>query len=356
MAKLSNEMLNRLESLGIKKAKSEDDAKQKVLAKLEENEVQGFGDEDLETMVSILESFVTADDSNDSEESEEDALANESEEGEEENYDLEADEFDEMDRTELKAYIAENSMEVRVKKSWSDDDIRNAIRVEIEANKAEEPEEEDEEETPPPTSKGSKKPIEKEVKKEVGKPTTGSKKEEKTTNKPVDKKSITKVAPKGNKKFDPRVNEGDREFFDVFEKLFPQDKYEWKWMNGGLTVKFAGKNSKKVVCYLTSSSSGLVKVWLPSLIGKTAILDEAGIEFFDGTWNKTPIIKDLEVEESIELIESIYDQLMKVIGNHDAKLGANRAKMEKEMEKGKVDKKQPANNSSKKTTVVGKKK
>lgn len=38
------------------------------------------------------------------------------------------DGLDEMDRTELKKYIAENDLEVKVKKSMDDDDIREAIR------------------------------------------------------------------------------------------------------------------------------------------------------------------------------------------------------------------------------------
>ena len=39
-----------------------------------------------------------------------------------------SDEFDDMDRKELKAYIKENELEISVKKSMSDDDIRDAIR------------------------------------------------------------------------------------------------------------------------------------------------------------------------------------------------------------------------------------
>lgn len=64
----------------------------------------------------------------------------------------EEDEFDDMDRTELKAYINENELEISVKKSMSDDDLRDAIRQELaskeensEENKESEPEEEEEE-------------------------------------------------------------------------------------------------------------------------------------------------------------------------------------------------------------------
>ena len=68
----------------------------------------------------------------------------------------EEDEFDDMDRTELKAYINENELEISVKKSMSDDDLRDAIRQELasqeensEENNESEPEEEEEEEEKP---------------------------------------------------------------------------------------------------------------------------------------------------------------------------------------------------------------
>jgi len=57
MAKLSKQLSKRLEIVGIK-AKSEEEAITKALKRLEEQEVEGYYDEDLETLVSILESFV----------------------------------------------------------------------------------------------------------------------------------------------------------------------------------------------------------------------------------------------------------------------------------------------------------
>ena len=53
------------------------------------------------------------------------------------------DEFDDMDRSELKKYISKNGLEVSVKKSMSDDDLRDAIRA---ASKAEPKVEEGDEE------------------------------------------------------------------------------------------------------------------------------------------------------------------------------------------------------------------
>lgn len=60
--------------------------------------------------------------------------------------DAEGDEFDDMDRSELKKYISKNGLEISVKKSMSDDDLREAIRA---ASKDEDAAEEDDEEEAP---------------------------------------------------------------------------------------------------------------------------------------------------------------------------------------------------------------
>ena len=57
--------------------------------------------------------------------------------------DSDGDEFDDMDRSELKKYISKNGLEISVKKSMSDDDLREAIRS---ASKDEDAAEADDEE------------------------------------------------------------------------------------------------------------------------------------------------------------------------------------------------------------------
>lgn len=71
----------------------------------------------------------------------------EEEENEPEEKEVGGDEFDDMDRSELKKYISTNGLEVSVKKSMSDDDLRNAIRAASKAEPEETEEDEEEEET-----------------------------------------------------------------------------------------------------------------------------------------------------------------------------------------------------------------
>ena len=81
--------------------------------------------------------------SEDDEEEEKDEADDEEEDDEEEN-DEDGDEFDSMDRVALKKYITANGLEISVKKSMSDDDLRNAIRAAAKSNDADEAEDEEE--------------------------------------------------------------------------------------------------------------------------------------------------------------------------------------------------------------------
>ena len=82
------------------------------------------------------------------EEDDEDADEAEGEDDEEddaEEQENDGDEFDDMDRSELKKYISKNGLDVSVKKSMSDDDLREAIRAASKATDNDEEEEDDDE-------------------------------------------------------------------------------------------------------------------------------------------------------------------------------------------------------------------
>ena len=115
-----------------------------------ENEIDLFEDEDwLEHLEEIKAQYDAEEDSEDSKpakkstkkvvkkvaEPEDDEEEYEPEDNTEEDSDEEddeeeesGDEFDKLDRSALKKYIVDNDLEISVKKSMSDDDLRNAIR------------------------------------------------------------------------------------------------------------------------------------------------------------------------------------------------------------------------------------
>ena len=137
----------------------------------EENEIGLFDDEDwIEHLEEIKAQYDSDDSEEDSEpkkktavkkavkkayakseedEEEEKDEADDEEEDDEEENDEDGDEFDSMDRVALKKYITANGLEISVKKSMSDDDLRNAIRAAAKSDDADEAEaeEEDDDET-----------------------------------------------------------------------------------------------------------------------------------------------------------------------------------------------------------------
>ena len=140
--KMNAETAKRVKALGIN-ANDEETAREKLLGILNDNGIEGMEDEDTATLIEIAESFVEdgasaaeVPDETESKDAEAEALADEADaedeaesEDEKDSKTEDEDKFASMDRTALKAYIKENGLEVKVKKSWSDDDIRDAIRT-----------------------------------------------------------------------------------------------------------------------------------------------------------------------------------------------------------------------------------
>lgn len=133
----------------------------------EENEIGLFDDEDwIEHLEEIKAQYDSDDSEEDSEpkkktavkkavkkayakseedeEEEKDEADDEEEDETEEEDDEDGDEFDSMDRVALKKYITANGLEISVKKSMSDDDLRNAIRAAAKSDEADEAEDEEE--------------------------------------------------------------------------------------------------------------------------------------------------------------------------------------------------------------------
>jgi hypothetical protein len=94
-------------------------------------------------------------------------VVEEDEEEEDEDDETEGDEFSSMDRNTLKKHILKNKLDLKLKTSMSDEDIRNLIREYSVEDEAEDEEEEDED-TPPPSDKKKPKTLE-EIKAELRK-------------------------------------------------------------------------------------------------------------------------------------------------------------------------------------------
>ena len=321
--KMNAETAKRVKALGIN-AKSEEAAREELLKILVDNGIEGMEEEDTATLIEIAESFVeegssVSDAENDEpEETTEDddaaALAEEVEEEDSEE-DTERDILTGMDRTALKAYIKENSLAVKVKKSWSDDDIRDAIRTAEASIKDNETEDEEPEKEDAPAPK----------------------KVEKKAVKKAESKDEKKIGKRGLK-LDPKNNEDDRAEFEVLKELFPEDSHAYCWVaSAGVTVKYKGKNTQRAMILVENCSKqadGSVKcnLYLPTFTKQTEVLDEAGLEY-EKCWSGAPFIKGTTLAESIEVIKSLMPHITATVQKIDKRLGENRAKMEDSLNK-----------------------
>ena len=321
--KMNAETAKRVKALGIN-AKSEEAAREELLKILVDNGIEGMEEEDTATLIEIAESFVEdgssvsdAENEEPEETTEDDDAAALAEEVEEEDSeeDADGDILTGMDRTALKAYIKENSLAVKVKKSWSDDDIRDAIRTaeaSIKDNETED-EEPEKEEAPAP------------------------KKVEKKAVKKAESKDEKKIGKRGLK-LDPKNNEDDRAEFEVLKELFPEDSHAYCWVaSAGVTVKYKGKNTQRAMILVENCSKqadGSVKcnLYLPTFTKQTEVLDEAGLEY-EKCWSGAPFIKGTTLAESIEVIKSLMPHITATVQKIDKRLGENRAKMEDSLNK-----------------------
>ena len=324
MAKMNAEIAKRVKALGIN-AKTEDDAREKLLEILNENGIEGMEEEDTDTLIEIAESFVEeggssdtddTDSTDESETSDEDALADEveAEDAEEEDVDeaedAEEDALASMDRTALKAYIKDNGLDIKVKKSWSDDDIREQIRN-AECPVAEAEEETEEESAPAPAPKKAEK---------------------------KEKKAAEKKVSKRGQKLDPKNNEEDRQAFEVLHELFPEEEYSYAWVaSAGVTIKHKGKNSQRAMvlienCSKQADESIKCNLYLLTFSKQTDVLDEAGIEY-ETCWSGAPFMKGITMDSAVEIIKTLMPNITATVQKIDKRLGENRAKMEESLSK-----------------------
>jgi hypothetical protein len=255
----------------------------------------------------------------------EDDSEDESEDGDDEELEEEedkGDEFTDMDRTALKHYIHQNILPVKVYKSMSDDDIREAIRTLIA--------------TKTPAAPKKKEVAKKEDKKKAAVPAKKvAQKSVKEEKKEVVKKAVAKkVSTRSHgQKLCPKDKPEDRKWFDPLKKLFPESDYEYAWVvTNGVTIKHRGKNSKRGMLLLENMTVHEDKhvtcnLYLLTMIKQTDVLDDKGIDY-DKCWSGAPMIKGIDFEDAIDIITSVLPNISATVQKIDKKLGDNRKRME----------------------------
>lgn len=308
--KLTKEQTKRLSALNITE-KTESAARAAIVKFLAKNDIDGMDDEDMDTLLDLAESLIPEGETNAnaSEDADAKALAQEAEaeEAEPEGDMPEGDEFDGMTRTELKKYIKDNGIAVKVFKSDSDDAVREKIRAAIAP--AAEPEPEQEPEPTPAPKKATK------------------------------KEEPKKVVSKRGTKLDPQNNEEDlKTLIDILSPLFPQDDFVYAPVkSAGVTIKHRGQNSNRALvgienCSLQADGSIKCNLYFLTLTKQLEVLDNADITY-EKCWSGAPFVKGTTLAEAVEMISAVKDSLTAQVKKIDKRLGENRAKMEEELSK-----------------------
>lgn len=298
--KLNAAMAKQLKKMGFN-CKSEEEAREQLLAALEKEGVDGMEEETLETLIDMVDGF-------------RDSVEDEVEEPEEEEDEEEVDE-DEQDANDL-------ADEVEAEDAATEEEADEESDEEPEDNSDDEEEEDEEPEE-------EVKPAKKTAKKAAVKKESATKKKAETTK---------KTSSKRGRKIDPKNNEDDRkELISAFSKLFPEDTYTYAFVINGVSVKYIGKNSKRGVFLfdnLTRHEDGTItgNLYLNTMTKETDKLDELGIDY-QLCWTKAPFIKALSTEEANEVLEKVYDIITSFVNKVDKRLGDNRKKMEESLEK-----------------------
>lgn len=268
--KLSDQMVKRMKTIGIS-AKTEEEARKKLLAFLEKQGIEGMEEEDTDSLIEMAESF-----------GDEDEVVNEAEREAE---DL-ADEADDEE--------------------------------EGEAEEAEE-EPEEAEEKPKKTSKKAKVEVEKAEKKPA------AKKQNSTRG--------VKINPKVNAE-DRKMFKVFHELFptDKYNYCWVSNcgvNIKNKGTNSNRSLVLLENFTSKEVGGKDVTTCNL---YFSILNNRENVLNDKGIEF-EHCWNGTPFIKNLTVDEAIETIKEVYEDITGLVYKADKKLGENRKKMEESLKK-----------------------
>lgn len=280
-AKMSEKLQKRLNAIGIS-VKTEDEAREKLLKILEENDIDGMEDESTDTLIDIAESFRGQESEEPDEDEEPEDEGSDEEEGEEPEEESEEEQEEEQD---------------------------------------EESEDEPEEEVKP-SKKASKKAKKEEVKPSKKEETKPSKKEEKL---------------KKGEKLDPQKNEKDRKYYEPLKKVFGKE-FTFSWISkNGVSIKYNGSNGSKNAVKIKSS---MIKdgEFICNLFVQTAkggdILEKIGITDYEINWNGYAFVRGLGMDEVIEIIQQLIDNgMLDGLKSRDKRLGENRKKMEESLEK-----------------------
>lgn len=359
MAKLTPKQVKRLSDIGIKSVADDKVAKDKLIEFLKKNDIEGVEDYEIDQMIEMAEVFYEP--SSEEAEDDDEELEEEVEEEDDEVEEIEEeedDEFDSMDRTELKKFIGKNKLEITVKTSMTEDDIRNLIREAISEDE-EEIEEEEEDDVPAPKKSVAKPEVKKAKKVETeedlldavveevktkGINTKQVKPAAKTEVKKENKNNAGRKTELSGEKWNGRENKEHLKLKDAFVKdFFSSEEFQVDILKQGFTIRALGNNAKTTVfnydelrildgklignlyCNRFKSVDDLCE-FLPEEFQEP----DKVVGMFRGETH--PCIRKMSQEEVFEVFNSdVMKEALKRSNITDVKMGKNREKLEESL-------------------------
>lgn len=297
--KISKVNAERLKKLGIV-AKSEEEAKEVLLQRLEQAGIPGMDEETLDNLIDIVGSFAEL-------------------EGEESEAAAEEPTPAEKQADELAEEAAEEEEE--------------AAAEEPESESSEEEESETEEAPAPKPKKTAAAPKKK---------TAPAKKESEAAEKPA--KKTKKAEKKPSKRNDKGIRlkpQTNPEHLDLLRKelskFFPEKEFQYVAVSQGISIKFGGANSHPVVIMFENvyskdgdfATTNVVLNTFRSQASQDKLADD-GVDFVP-TWNNLPWLKGIAWSEAMEIVKTYLPDIKAAVSTADNRLGKNREKMEADL-------------------------
>ena len=168
------------------------------------------------------------------------------------------------------------------------------------------------------------------------------KKTETTAKKATEKKEKAKGTKKPSKRLNPLENKEDAARYDELKKVLGAD-FEYNFIaNGGVSIKYLGKNSKKVFLSFDSpkvDKDGEVvgRVYLSSVKDEEVLQELFGEDIeTKKSWSGNILIIGMSISDlasSLKTNKKAFDDVIHNLTKKDEKLGKNRAKMEEDLKK-----------------------
>ena len=286
--KISKVNAERLKKLGIV-AKSEEEAKEVLLQRLEQAGIPGMDEETLDNLIDIVGSFAEL-------------------EGEESEAAVEEPTPAEKQADELAEEAAEEEVE--------------AAAEEPESESSEEEESETEEAPAPKPKKTAAAPKKKPA------PAKKTKKAEKKPSKRNDKGIRLK----------PQTNPEHLDLLrKALSKFFPEKEFQYVAVSQGISIKFGGANSHPVAIMFENvyskdgdfATTNVVLNTFRSQASQDKLADD-GVDFVP-TWNNLPWLKGIAWSEAMEIVKTYLPDIKSAVSTADNRLGKNREKMEADL-------------------------